>query len=133
MSLFLLIWLNIGNVSHLIPFKRILNCIACPGFCLQRELYLNLLIFWSGCVFSSVINRGLTLMLLWPEVYLCSFISNGMLIYLGWALDSYPVRKCFVWMQQKCLNIPVDCHYVRNLVFKVTFTLTFSNYITITR
>ncbi len=64
MSLFLLIWLNIGNVGHLIPFKRMLDCIAFPGFCLEKELYLNLLIFWSGCVFWSVINRGLTVKLL---------------------------------------------------------------------
>ncbi len=58
-SFFLLIWFKIGNVSQLILFKRMLDCIAFPGFVWKQELFLNLLIFWSGCV-SSVINLGLT-------------------------------------------------------------------------
>ncbi len=41
MSLFLLIWLNIGNVGHLIPFKRMLDCIAFPGFCLEKRALLK--------------------------------------------------------------------------------------------
>ncbi len=53
MSFFLLIWFKIGNVSQLILFKRMLDCIAFPGFCLEtRALLKSAYILIGLCVFK---------------------------------------------------------------------------------